>query len=147
MKNRLLDATGSIQLVDDRLIDGAVLVPTDDSIDTLDVKAAIAAAELAIVEFLSVADGRGFSIAAELREDTGYCGQLLATGKLNPDQVTLAFQCGFDGVVIDAESWNRYGETAWSSALTPVVASSYQRYHWQSVGSIWDIRSAPVAGS
>ncbi len=52
------------------------------------------------VDFPSSADGRGFSIARQLRL-MGYRGRLRARGHVLADQYAMARRCGFDEVEID----------------------------------------------
>ena len=94
--------------------------------------------------FQSVGDGRGFSLAAELTEGERFKRPLYACGKLIPDQLSLAFQCGFDGVVIDENGWQLYGESAWLKALKPIVDNGYLRNSWMAIDSIWEHRQASV---
>jgi len=58
--------------------------------------AALTAPELDI-DFPAFTDGRGFSIAAQLRE-RGYAGELRAVGDLLPDQAGALRRAGFDAV-------------------------------------------------
>lgn len=48
-----------------------------------------------IVAFSGFKDGRGFSLAAILREG-GFEGELIATGDLIPDHAPMLARCGFD---------------------------------------------------
>ena len=98
----------------------------------------------AMIEFQSVGDGRGFSLAAELTEGERFKRPLYACCKLIPDQLSLAFQCGFDGVVIDDDGWQLYGESAWLEALKPIVDNGYLRNSWRAIDSIWERRQVAV---
>lgn len=75
-----------------------------------EVEAAARGAGVLVLEFDAFRDGRGFSLAAILRE-RGYRGRLIATGRLIPDQARHLRRSGFDGVVpgagADLESWRR----------------------------------------
>lgn len=73
---------------------------------------------LALIEvsFPSFTDGRGFSIAKQLRR-LGYEGELIAAGPLIPDQYLCAVQCGFDAVKIEADCYARQSEAEWDEAL------------------------------
>ncbi|WP_367027249.1 DUF934 domain-containing protein [Methylococcus sp. ANG] len=51
---------------------------------------------LVVVEFPSMVDGRGFSIARLLRERYGYRGELRARGAIMPDQVFYLRRVGFN---------------------------------------------------
>lgn len=83
-------------------------LPVTSSLD--EVEAAAATAEVIILEFDAFRDGRGFSLASVLRE-RGFGGQLIADGRLIPDQARHLRRTGFDGVVVgangDVEAWRR----------------------------------------
>lgn len=64
------------------------------------------------VDFPSSADGRGFSIARQLRL-MGYTGRLRARGHVLADQYAMARRCGFDEVEIDADLAARQPEDQW----------------------------------
>ena len=51
---------------------------------------------LVVVEIPSAADGRFFSIAARLREQLHYRGELRVTGDVAPDQLSFMQRCGID---------------------------------------------------
>jgi phosphoadenylyl-sulfate reductase (thioredoxin) len=86
-----------------------------------EVQAAARGADQLILEFDAFRDGRGFSLAAVLRE-RGYRGRLIAAGKLIPDQARHLRRSGFDAVVIganaDAEAWRRM-DSAFTAAYQP----------------------------
>ncbi|MDP3800775.1 phosphoadenylyl-sulfate reductase [Brevundimonas sp.] len=75
-----------------------------------EVEAAARGAEVLVLEFDAFRDGRGFSLAAVLRE-RGYRGRLIADGRLIPDQARHLRRSGFDGVVLgegsDVDAWRR----------------------------------------
>ncbi len=58
---------------------------------------------LIAVYFSVFTDGRGFSIARELR-DMGYRNEIRARGHFLPDQAQLLWRCGFDAFQPDDES-------------------------------------------
>jgi uncharacterized protein (DUF934 family) len=64
------------------------------------------------IPFRSFADGRGFTLARELRR-LGYRGRIRAAGHLISDQWPLARACGFDEVEITAAQAARQPEAAW----------------------------------
>ncbi|GLQ34108.1 hypothetical protein GCM10007939_03910 [Amylibacter marinus] len=64
------------------------------------------------IEFPSFADGRGFTLARNLRL-LGYTGKLRAYGHVISDQYTMARRCGFDEVEISADLAERQPETEW----------------------------------
>lgn len=92
-----------------------------------------------LVEFASSADGRGFSVAASVRNQ-GCTDRLIAAGQLIPDQVSMAFQCGYDAVLVTPEQIERYGIDAWQDALKPVVNLGYAPTKSAQVKSIWKER-------
>lgn len=64
------------------------------------------------VDFPSSADGRGFSIARQLRL-MGYQGRLRARGHVLADQYAMARRCGFDEVEIDDALATRQPQDQW----------------------------------
>ncbi len=64
------------------------------------------------VDFPSSADGRGFSIARQLRL-MGYNGRLRARGHVLADQYAMARRCGFDEVEIDEALAARQPQDQW----------------------------------
>jgi uncharacterized protein (DUF934 family) len=66
------------------------------------------------IPFRNFADGRGFTLARELRR-LGYRGRIRATGHVIPDQWPLARACGIDEVEIGAAQAERQPEAAWAT--------------------------------
>ncbi|MFU1476808.1 DUF934 domain-containing protein [Roseovarius sp. C7] len=64
------------------------------------------------VDFPSFADGRGFTIARQLRL-MGYTGRLRARGHVIADQYAMARRAGFDEVEISDELATRQPEDQW----------------------------------
>lgn len=64
------------------------------------------------VDFPSFADGRGFTIARQLRL-MGYKGELRAKGHVISDQYAMARRAGFDGVEISDDLAARQPEGEW----------------------------------
>jgi uncharacterized protein (DUF934 family) len=64
------------------------------------------------IPFRSFADGRGFTLARELRR-LGFRGRIRAAGHLIPDQWPLARACGIDEVEISGVQAERQPEAAW----------------------------------
>jgi uncharacterized protein (DUF934 family) len=64
------------------------------------------------VDFPAVADGRGFTIARELRL-MGYTGRLRARGHVIADQYAMARRSGFDEVEISDDLARRQPEDQW----------------------------------
>ena len=77
-----------------------------------DLRARLEGLSLIRVDFPSFADGRSFSIAAELRR-MGYKGRLRAKGHVISDQYAMARRVGFDEVEIDAALAARQPEAEW----------------------------------
>ncbi|MEO0327257.1 MAG: DUF934 domain-containing protein [Pseudomonadota bacterium] len=76
------------------------------------------------IAFPSFADGRGFSLAKQLRQ-LGYEGRLRAFGHVIADQYGFARVCGFDEIEIDDELAKRQPETQWLARI-PKLQASYQ---------------------
>ncbi len=64
------------------------------------------------VDFPSFSDGRGFTIARQLRL-MGYTGRLRARGHLIADQYAMARRAGFDEVEIDDDLARRQPADQW----------------------------------
>jgi uncharacterized protein (DUF934 family) len=73
---------------------GETLAPLRDHIDEI---------PLAMVNFPTFMDGRGFSYGRELRE-WGYRGELRAVGHFMRDQLTYLSRCGFDAFQMEDDS-------------------------------------------
>jgi uncharacterized protein (DUF934 family) len=73
------------------------LEPADDPAKFADRLGAVARIE---VNFPSLADGRGYSIARLLRERHGYAGELRAVGDVQRDQLFYLARCGFDAFLL-----------------------------------------------
>ncbi len=68
--------------------------------------------ELIVVDFPSFADGRGFTLARQLRLQ-GFTGRLRAKGHVLADQYAMARRSGFDEVEISDELATRQPEDQW----------------------------------
>jgi uncharacterized protein (DUF934 family) len=77
-----------------------------------------ATAEVIRIPFRSFSDGRGFTLARELRR-LGYRGRIRASGHLISDQWPLARASGIDEVEISRAQAERQPETAWTSSRRP----------------------------
>lgn len=66
------------------------------------------------VAFASFADGRGFTIARQLRR-AGFAGRLRAAGHVIADQYAMARRAGFDEVEIDEAMAARQPEPQWTA--------------------------------
>ena len=95
-----------------------------------------------LVEFPTFADGRGFSIARELRRKYDWDGILVADGPLIPDQYGFLAQVGFDAVRLPPDTWARQSERQWQEAAEAFDAT-YQRGYSTENGptvSVFDAR-------
>lgn len=72
----------------------------------------LGALSLVRVRFGGFADGRGFTVARDLRA-AGYRGRLRAAGPLVADQYAMARRSGFDEVEIDDATAARQPEPQW----------------------------------
>ncbi|MEX5564080.1 DUF934 domain-containing protein [Pseudophaeobacter sp. 1A16562] len=68
--------------------------------------------EMIRIHFPSFADGRGFTLARQLRQ-MGYTGRLRAYGHVLADQYAMARRSGFDEVEIDDDLAARQPEDQW----------------------------------
>src|SRR5690606_10237684 len=94
---------------------------------------------LIAIGFPAYSDGRGFSLARQLRR-AGFTGRLRASGPLIVDQFAYALFCGFDEIALPASSAGRQPAEQWQRALGQVGAR-YQRGYGDG-GSILDQRRA-----
>ena len=84
--------------------------------------------DLITIDFPNFADGRGFSLAHEVRQTHGFKGELWASGALIPDQYVFARSCGFDAVIVSDERFARQGEEGWAEAAD-ALKLRYQTSH------------------
>ena len=70
--------------------------------------------EMIRIHFPSFADGRGFTLARQLRH-MGYVGRLRAYGHVLADQYAMARRSGFDEVEIDEDLAARQPEDQWQA--------------------------------
>lgn len=89
-------------------------VPGECAADSIDA-ALLARLSLVEIVFAGMSDGRGFSLAQQLRK-VGYHGHLRASGPLIPDQYPLLEECGFGSVAVPDADLRRHGEAAWQAA-------------------------------
>jgi len=125
----------------------AVRLPNDVDLETI--KLRLPMVKTIIVEFPNFADGRGFSIARELRKKYGYTALLIAEGPLIPDQYSFALQCGFDAVKVDEGTYARQSESDWLNAMD-AFSLTYQRGYAFKQGpalSVFDARQTSVGAT
>ena len=102
----------------------SVRLPADVNLELVEPR--LSGLKTIIVEFPAYADGRGFSIARQLRKRYGFTGELIAAGPLIPDQYVYALQCGFDAVKVDPETYEKQEGQEWRDALD-AFDLTYQR--------------------
>lgn len=122
----------------------AVRLPNDVDLETI--KLRLPTVKTIIVEFPNFADGRGFSIARQLRKKYGYSALLIAEGPLIPDQYAFALQCGFDAIKVDEGTYSRQTESDWFNAMD-AFSLTYQRGYAFKQGpalSVFDARQTSI---
>ncbi len=119
----------------------SVLLPPDADLNALAPR--LSGLKFIDVEFPAFTDGRGFSIAKQLRR-MGFEGVLTAAGPLIPDQYVYALQCGFDQVKIDAETFDRFGADDFTAALN-AFSLTYQRGYVHSASPSVNVFEARAA--
>lgn len=93
---------------------GALLLSVED--DLAEIANHFGTLTLIVVPFTSSADGRGFSMAAELRA-FGYLGHLRAQGHILVDQLRAAIRCGFDDIEISDDQAARNPDDQWQDVV------------------------------
>ena len=100
----------------------AVALPSDT--DPARLPALARQARAICIDFPSFADGRGFTLARQLRL-LGFAGRLRARGHVIADQYAMARRAGFDEVEIDAALAARQPEAQW------LARADWQAHHYQ----------------
>lgn len=95
---------------------------------------------LIAIDFPSFGDGRGFSLARQLRIE-GYTGTLRASGPLIADQFAYALACGFDEVELPAEHAERQPVEHWLRAAGS-MSHAYQGVYDSKVNILEQRRAA-----
>lgn len=90
----------------------AVALNLSSDAEPQDVACALDQISMIRVDFPSFADGRGFTIAAQLRR-MGFAGRLRARGHVIADQYAMARRSGFDEVEISDDLAARQPEPQW----------------------------------
>ncbi len=88
----------------------AIDLPSDA--EPYDLEGRLDGIDMIRIDFPSFADGRGFTIAAQLRR-LGFHGRLRARGHVIADQYAMARRSGFDEVEISDELAERQPEAQW----------------------------------
>ncbi|WP_044562835.1 DUF934 domain-containing protein [Azospirillum sp. B4] len=97
---------------------GVFLASNQHPKDVADLLADVA---LVALDFPKFRDGRGFTVARELREYLGYRGTIRAVGHTIPDQYLFLVRCGVDQVEIPEGK----DAATWAHALTEIT-TAYQ---------------------
>ena len=96
----------------DEAQDGATALDLPSDTDPASLSGRLDGVETIRVDFPSFADGRGFTIARQLRL-MGFAGRLRARGHVIADQYAMARRAGFDEVEISDELAQRQPEDQW----------------------------------
>lgn len=100
-------------------------VHLDSDTDVHDVLMHIATIALIRIHFPSFTDGRGFSLARQLRLNR-FTGRLRAQGHIIADQYAMARRSGFDEIEIDQSIAKRQPESHW------LARAAWQKHNYQS---------------
>jgi phosphoadenosine phosphosulfate reductase len=92
---------------------GGQIVQLEGDADWREIQDQIRDAVQVDVHFDSFKDGRGFTLASQLRSRAGFTGRLRATGDLIPDQAQFLTRVGFDTISPDRSGL----EDDWNTAL------------------------------
>lgn len=136
---RFSDPADISALEGNELID-VLHIANDADLDAI--ASALGRVETILIDFPAYTDGRGFSLAKQLRTKYGYEGLLVADGPLIPDQYAFALQCGFSAIHIDDETLKRHTIEDWHAALDDFDLT-YQRGYAVKAGpatSVFDSR-------
>ena len=90
----------------------AVAVDLASDAEPSDLEGLLGQIDLIRIDFPSLADGRGFTIAAQLRR-MGFVGRLRARGHVIADQYAMARRSGYDEVEISDDLASRQPEPQW----------------------------------
>lgn len=107
---QLDDWTAPITALEDARAGYGIDLPS--STDPVELAGRLGNIPLIRVDFPSFADGRGFTIARQLRL-MGYTGRLRARGHVIADQYAMARRAGFDEVEISEDLAARQPEDQW----------------------------------
>lgn len=118
------DFEGTFVALDDATTDTpAIEVPSNAEIR--DLAARLSGASFVRILFPSFSDGRGFTLAAQLRRE-GFKGRLRAKGHVIADQYAMARRSGFDEVEISDDLAARQPEDQW------LARAKWQAHDYQS---------------
>jgi len=139
MSHKVLEVNGSV-LSSEELSGISVIDSADPSAALADIDA-LASGQVALLKLPVSADGRAFSVLGHVKASNNTPRPIWLGGDLLPDQVTLAFQCGADAVVVSKANWEKRGETAWYAALNPLVTLGYRQSRCPQVADVSQLRS------
>ncbi len=83
------------------------------------------------IDFSVFNDGRGYSLARQLRTQYQYAGELRATGDIRIDQADMLARCGFDTLELPAET-----DMAQLEAAINAITVHYQADAQPRLGSV-----------
>ena len=115
-------------------------VEIPNTVRAAELQAFLAEVKLIAIAFPGFTDGRGFSLARQLRSE-GYSGAIRAVGPLIPDQLAQLFACGVDEVEISSAHLARQPIGQWRAA-SDAISLGYQRGCAQGANIIEQRRSA-----
>lgn len=98
---------------------------------------------LVAIAFPAYADGRGFSLARQIRR-AGFAGEIRASGPLIADQFAYALSCGFDTIELPEANATRQPVSQWLHARDSFSAT-YQRGYGESGRNVLEQRRAAKA--
>jgi len=141
MSHILLESSGEIRSVDASEYETLIKVPANEpelasaSLSELDDD------QIALLEIAGSADGRAFSLLAQIVAKPSQASRHWVGGDLLPDQVTPAFQCGAKGVLISDSQYQERGKASWALAISPPVTLGYRKEVWSEVQNISVLRA------
>ena len=100
---------------------------------------------LVAITFPAYADGRGFSLARQIRR-AGFAGEIRASGPLIADQFAYTLSCGFDTIELPEANAARQPVPQWLRAKDSFSAT-YQRGYGETGRNILDQRRAARAAA
>lgn len=98
---------------------------------------------LVAIAFPAYADGRGFSLARQIRR-AGFAGEIRASGPLIADQFAYALSCGFDTIELPEANAARQPVPQWLHARD-TFSATYQRGYGETGRNVLDQRRAAKA--
>ena len=79
---------------------GGIRLPNTANVDSL--KGQLEQVKLVTIDFPKFTDGRGYTLARDLRVHLNYQGELRAVGDITRDQLLYLSRCGFDAYILKA---------------------------------------------